>query len=118
MARKVAKFVDGKTTILVETTEEVDRQSSGGMETAGIGDKLKAYFFETADETFTDAMGAISYASNTILKEIEKIDEPPASAEVEFSIKITGKGEAMIASGGVEANYKVKLSWKKPEQSC
>ncbi|MCP4701055.1 MAG: hypothetical protein GY862_30005 [Gammaproteobacteria bacterium] len=115
MAKTVAEFIDGDTTILVETAEAVAQQSPGGMGAAGIGEKLKAYFIKKVDGTFTDAMSIISYTSNTVLNEIKKIDEPPASADIQFGVKITGEGKAMLASGGVEATCTVKLSWKKPE---
>lgn len=114
MAKKVAQLlVDKNTTILVETTEEERQPSTGGMENAGIIDEIKAYAIQTAKEKFTDAMSIISYSSNTILGEIDKIKKKPAEAQIEFGVKITGEGKAMLASGGIDANYKVTLSWKK-----
>ncbi|SEH04520.1 CU044_2847 family protein [Candidatus Venteria ishoeyi] len=112
MEKTIAQFKDGNVEILVETAEQTSEQ--GGMGAAGIGDTLKKYILKpVADTTFKGAMGIVSYASNTILEEIKEIKEQPESVEVEFGIKLTGEGKAMIASGGVEANYKVKLSWKK-----
>lgn len=116
MAKTIAEFTDDDMTILVETTEqETARQSSSGMGAAGIGENVKAYFFKKVDGTFSDAMGIISYTSNTVLKEIKKIDDAPSNAEVQFGIKINGSGKSMLASGGAEATCMVKLSWKKPE---
>jgi hypothetical protein len=96
----------------VETAEGV-QQSSGDMGAASISNKAKTYVVKQADETFSDAMSIISYSSNTLLNEIKKIQERPETVEAEFGVKITGEGKAMIVSGKVEANYTVKLSWKK-----
>ncbi|MCP4698611.1 MAG: hypothetical protein GY862_17430 [Gammaproteobacteria bacterium] len=118
MTRKVVKFVDGDVTILVETDEE-EADAAAEQEQAGpagiIEDAVKAvksYAVKTVQNKFTEAMGIVSYASNTLLEEIDKIKDKPDEAQVEFGVKITGKGEAMVASGGVEANYKITLSWK------
>jgi hypothetical protein len=108
----VAEFHDGDATILVETAEGV-QQSSRGMGAAGIGDRAKTYIVKQADETFTHVMSIISYSSNTLLAEINKIHERPETVEIEFGVKVTGEGKAMLASGKIEANYTVKLSWNK-----
>lgn len=114
MAKKIAQLiVDENTTIFVETTEEEIQQSAGGMGHAGVGDKIKTYVIQAAKEKFGDAMSIISFSSNTILGEIDKIQKKPEQAQIEFGVKITGEGKAMLASGGVEANYKITLSWKK-----
>lgn len=108
------EFSDGETTILVETNEEVEKPSSS-MGTAGISNYIKAYSIEKTDEKFTNSMGIISYTSNKVLNEIEKITNKPDTVGVEFGVKFTGEGKTMIASGRMEANYTVKLSWKNSE---
>ncbi len=118
MSKTIAAFTDGDTSILVETAEETQASSvtRGSRGAAGITDTLKNLIKPVADSTFKDTMSIISYASNTILEEIQSIDKAPETAEVTFGIKLNGAGKAMIASGSVEANYTVKLSWKKPEK--
>ena len=114
MVKKVAKLiVDENTTILVETTEEEDQKKTGGMGHAGIMDKIKSYAIKETKERFSNVMSIISCSSNTILDEIEKVQTKPEEVQVEFGVKITGEGKPMLASGGLEANYKVTLSWKK-----
>ena len=98
------------TKILIETTEKASPQASG-MGVAGIGD-VANQVVAAADATFAGAMGIISYSSNVLLAEMAKIDKKPDTAQIEFGLKINAQGKAMLASGGVEANYKVTLSWK------
>ncbi len=111
MSAKIVEMVlneNSETKILIETSED---QQSGGMGHAGIDD-IKNKIIEVADSTFTGAMEIISYSSNVLLTEMGKIQTKPDTAQIEFGIKINGEGKAMLASGGMEVNYKVTLSWK------
>jgi Trypsin-co-occurring domain 1 len=37
---------------------------------------------------------------------------PPYIAVVEFGVKLRAEGDAFIASGATEANFKVTLTWR------
>lgn len=105
-----------KTKILIETTEEVAPQQVGagmGAGAAGIADQIVNNVVNVADSTFKGVMGIISYSSNVLLAEIDKIESKPDSAQIEFGVKLNGEGKAVLASVGAETNYKITLSWKK-----
>lgn len=71
---------------------------------------------ERAKETFEAALERIRPAAATIIGKLRDLVDPPDEIEVEFGIKLTAEAGAVLASAGVEANYRVTLTWKRTEQ--
>lgn len=65
-----------------------------------------------AVQTFESALETIAPAAGTILAKLRSLIEPPDTINVEFGIKLNADAKAYIASAGVEANYRVTLTWR------
>ncbi|WP_322508978.1 CU044_2847 family protein [Anaerolinea sp.] len=68
-----------------------------------------------AGKTFETALEQIRPIAQGILKKLRSLHEAPDEIEVEFGLSLNAEVGAVIASSGVEANYKVTLTWKKEE---
>ena len=66
-----------------------------------------------AGQTLEAALERIKPAASAIIATISSLPEAPDEVAVEFGLKVTGKAEMIVASAGVEANYKITLTWKK-----
>jgi len=97
---------DGES-IVVEVDEA---EPEGGMvRVTRLGDAI-----ETASQTFEAAMERIRPALASIVTIVRDINEPNEIG-VEFGIKMSAKAGVVIASTDAEANFAVKLTWKKKE---
>lgn len=77
--------------------------SSRGVDTAVI----------KAQRTLDDALESVKPAAEAILAKLKGINDPPDEVEVSFSLKVSAEAGVFIASGSLEANYAVKMSWSK-----
>jgi hypothetical protein len=68
---------------------------------------------EKAQETLEDALEKIKPAAQLIIDKLHTLHDVPDEISVEFGIKLNAAAGAIIASAGVEANYKVTLKWTK-----
>jgi uncharacterized protein YukE len=66
-----------------------------------------------ANKTFQDAMQIVKPVSDAIINKISQLNDNIKEIEVEFGMKMDVKAGAIIASTGVEANFKMKLKWKR-----
>lgn len=67
---------------------------------------------EKAKETFESALDKIKPAANAVISKLNDLADRPDEITVEFGIKLNTKVGFVLAAG-VEANYKVALTWKK-----
>ncbi len=91
--------------IVVEVEEA---EPEGGMVYAGTRPGAVA---EKATQTFEAALEKVKPAANTIIAKLRGLSDPPDEIEVEFGLKMNADTGAIVASAGVEANYKVTLTW-------
>lgn len=49
---------------------------------------------------------------NAFCTSLERLDNPPESAELSFGLKLTADAGAAICKAGSEATYNVKLTWR------
>ena len=68
-----------------------------------------------ASQTFEHAIDVVRPAAATILNKLRALHDQPDEIEVEFGLKINVEAGAFVASAGMDANYTVRLKWKKPE---
>ncbi len=94
------EFEDGSTIIV-----EVDLPESG-IERAGIGDQIIK-----AKERFGDALEQIRPVAQTVYSKLGNLSADEIG--VEFSIKLSAQAGAIIASADTEANFTVRLTWKR-----
>ena len=92
---------------------EVDGVAESGMVPVSRGDKDVV---TRAQHSFEAALDKVRPAAQTIIKKLRSLHDPPDEVEVEFGLKMSAEAGAVIASGGVEANYTVKLTWKREKK--
>ena len=90
--------------IMVET--EIS-DGSGFERASRIGDIVKAA------QSFDDALESIKPAAQKIIEKLKDISDPPHEIHVDFGIKLGAKAGALIASADAEANYTIKLIWRR-----
>ncbi|MEN3330877.1 MAG: hypothetical protein V7641_242 [Blastocatellia bacterium] len=71
---------------------------------------------ERAKQTFEASLEKLKPAASAIITKLRELSDQPEQVAVEFGIKLSGAAGVVLASTGVEANFKVTLTWKrKPE---
>jgi len=114
MANFVEFPLEGGGTILIEVVG--DTKSQTGFTRAGVGDSVKDVA-DKASQTFDSAMENIRKSSNLLVNKLRDLSQPPDEMEVMFSLKASGElGNIAVGKGGAEANYSVRLKWKKEEK--
>jgi hypothetical protein len=103
--KRIIEFpLENEETILVEVEEPTPE---GGALRVG----RNAAIPEKARQTFTEALGTIRPAAESIIDRIRELTDQPDTVIVEFGIKLSAEAGAFIASTGAEANFKVTLNW-------
>ncbi len=88
---------------------EVDAPEGGRLVPASRGGETVA----KAQQTFEAALDKVRPAASAIIAKLRALHDPPDEIEVEFGLKMSAEAGAFIAAAGVEANYKVTLTWKR-----
>lgn len=68
---------------------------------------------EEATKEFDKALDEVRPVADMVIQKLKDLDSKPDNIEVEFGIKMSAQAGALIAATGVEANFKVTLSWKR-----
>jgi hypothetical protein len=93
-----------------DTVVEIDEpEPVGGEERAARWDGV----IEKVDQEFDMALKRIQPAVRLITESLNDFNNPD-EITVEFGIKMSAKAGAVIASADAEANFTIKISWKKP----
>ena len=66
-----------------------------------------------ASQTFESALDKVKPAASAIISKLRGLADPPDEIEVEFGLTLNAEAGAFVAAAGVEANYTVKLTWKR-----
>jgi hypothetical protein len=82
-----------------------------GMKVTGDGGLVRAAAGETIKQKFKEAIAGLKPLASSILEQFRGLDHPPDKAEVEFGFGFEAKGGIIIAEGGSQASFKVKLTW-------
>ena len=88
--------------------EEVAYRDRDGVFVANRPQKA----IENVTQTLDKALDKIKPAATSIITKIRSIPDAPDEIKVQFGLKLSMDVGAIIASGGVEANYNVTLTWK------
>jgi hypothetical protein len=108
--KRVVEFpLDQGGSILVEVDDGTPKP--GPVRGAGPGEVVAK-----ANQTFEAALDRIKPAASAIIERLRDLASPPDTVGVEFGIKMSAEAGAVLASAGVEANYKVTLTWKRVDK--
>jgi Trypsin-co-occurring domain 1 len=97
---------------LVEVDEKSKKSSGSGVIKAGLDDKVEEVIY-SLQMKFENALDVVQYTAKTFAKKVKSLPEAPDEMELTFGLKATGEGALVVAKAGVEANFNVKLIWKK-----
>jgi uncharacterized protein with ATP-grasp and redox domains len=69
---------------------------------------------QDATQTFEDSIDEVRQIATAFIDKLRDSGKGlgPNAVEVEFGLKLGGKAGIIIASGSIEANFKVKLNWE------
>jgi hypothetical protein len=103
-------------TILVEVDEAAP--VAKGVVPASRGGEKAQEVIHKVQTRFEDAMEVVHRNAQTIIGKVKGLSEPPDEVEVTFGLKAAGEfGSFAVAKASAEANYTVKLVWKREEAS-
>ena len=68
---------------------------------------------EKAQTTFEEALAKVRPAAETVLHQLRQMHQSPDEIQVEFGLKLSAEAGAILAASGMEANYKITLTWKR-----
>lgn len=91
--------------ILIEVAETKSVSGTTRAKREGIPEK--------ASITFEDAIDKIKPTVASVMRKFRDLNDKPDEVAVEFGLKLTANANVIITSGGLEANFKVTLIWKK-----
>jgi hypothetical protein len=86
-----------------------------GVVRAGLKEKAGETVAQ-AKATFEEGLETIRHNAKVFIKKVRDMPDPPDEVEVAFGLKATGEmGNFAVAKAGAEANYTVKLTWKREQ---
>lgn len=117
MARYIQFTASDDSTILMEVDEQ-EVSPPEGMVKAGVADTVQKTVAR-AQTTFEAALDrVVRQNAQALIQSVRDLTESPDELEVTFGLKATGEvGNIAIAKGGGEANFTIKLSWKREAEN-
>lgn len=112
MPRFIEYELEDGGTLYVEAPEA--ERPSGGLVSASRGEDEVT---ERAKEQFETAVDSVRASANALLGKLQDLSQKPDEIEVTFGLAASGElgGNFFVARAGLEANYTVKLVWRKDE---
>ena len=107
MKRLVEFPLEDGSTMLVEINEP---EQGGLVKASRAGDAIVK-----AQQTLEKSLEKVQPAAQFVIQQLRKLHDAPDEIEVAFGLKLSAEAGAVLASGGIEANYTVTLKWKKAE---
>jgi hypothetical protein len=108
----------GAVLVEVEAAESMEETTSTeDLVKAGVIDEMEKKTKEVIDrakDTFEDGLEVVRRNADAFIRKLSGLADPPDEVEVAFGLKATGEaGNFAVAKVGMEANYTVKLVWKR-----
>lgn len=72
---------------------------------------------EWAEDTFEAVWEKVRPAASAIVSKLRALHDPPDKVEVTFGLRMDAKAGAILTSAGMEANFKVTLTWRRERGS-
>ena len=82
-----------------QALQHASRSSAGGI--------------ASADEDFAEAAKRVQPVADELLKRLSGLQVTPAEIVVEFGLKVSYKAGIVIAAHAADANFAVKLTWRR-----
>ena len=82
-----------------------------------FGEKEVSRIAKKAAQTFQEALETTKPIAEAIIDKLGNLSQRPQEIGVEFGLKLNAETGAIIASSGIEANFKVSLKWKQEQAS-
>ncbi len=92
---------------------EVDEPESEGMVTQ-VADGERT--IQKAKQSFESALDQVKPVANAVISKLRDLCESPDEISVEFGIKLSAETGVVLASAGIETNFKVALKWQKEKE--
>jgi hypothetical protein len=92
--------------VVVEVTEP---EPEGGIQRAARPGDLAV----KAGQTFESALDKVKPIAAAVLARLRGLGDALTEVAVEFELKFSAHAGLIVASGGVDANFKVSLKWKR-----
>lgn len=108
MPNKLIECVLNENTSVYIEALNVETSSSGRTSPAGSTTKL----IEKGKHTFESVIRVIKPISEHTLSQIKQLVEPPNTLSIEYGIKFSVNGNAIIAAASGEATFKIIIEWK------
>lgn len=94
-----------------EVIVEVDKPDiEGGISQAG---REEICIPEKAAVKFGEAFERVRPAAEKIIQKFKNLNQEPDKVEVEFGLKMNAESGAILASAGIESNFRITLTWSK-----
>lgn len=87
---------------------EVEEPDQGGLIKASVGDTIAK-----AQQTLEKSLEKVKPAAQFVIQKLRELHDAPDEVQVSFGLKLSAEAGAVLASGGVEANYIVTLKWSR-----
>jgi hypothetical protein len=107
MTKKVVEYKLEQGGVILIEVEETE------LEKGRVPVAKKPGMPEEATKEFEKALDDVKPVADTIVQKFKDLGSEPDNIEVEFGIKMSAQAGAIIAATGVEANFKITLSWKR-----
>lgn len=100
--------------ILVEVEGVETTTAASGVIKAGLKERAQGAIAE-AQAAFEEALQrAVRFNAEAVVAAVNGLPDPPDEVELSFGLKATGEaGNFAVCKAGGEANYAVKLAWKR-----
>jgi hypothetical protein len=72
---------------------------------------------ERSQQTLEEGLGVIAPALRELLGELRAVSRDLSEIEVELGLKLTGEAGMVVARAGAEANFRVLVRWRRPDES-
>jgi hypothetical protein len=117
MTRYIQFETEEDGTILIEVEEgEEDVTCRGGVTKAARPGRIEETVIRVQG-TFEDALDVVRHNADVFIRKLRGLSDPPDEVEVTFGLKAMGEvGNFAVAKASAEANYAVKLTWKREQE--
>lgn len=96
---------------------EVEETHGVGIAKAGLRERAGEAVAQ-ATTAFEEGLEIVRRNAAAFVKTLRGLSDQPDEIEVTFGLKATGEvGNFAVAKAGAEANYSVKLTWKRKDQA-
>jgi hypothetical protein len=111
----VIRFPTEGGSILIEV-DEVAVRSGELIGKVGASEDASPKLLVEASDRLNSALAIVRQTASAFISQVAHLADHPSSVEISFGLKASGEFKAfMIAKGGTEANFNVKLLWEKAE---